>query len=163
MPSTPCFALSAITSGSSWHGSGRFCGSSWPQSSASPKPHQWEPWRKTEFFTGDYLLLCFDLDEKHCRACSGLCDCSSINKIVLVGLHVGFYELRRNDPNGVPHCARCLIPDFDGAIFSQEWKEAGPSSPWERYYDSGGPSSDTTVDCRFSIRRVDVKRFKPST
>lgn len=40
---------------------------------------------------------------------------------------------------------RCLIPDFDGAVFSREWKEALKARfSRERHIDRGGPSSDTT-------------------
>lgn len=38
--------------------------------------------------------------------------------------------------------SRCLIPGFDGAAFSREWKDAyGPSSARERHDGSGSPSS----------------------
>jgi hypothetical protein len=39
----------------------------------------------------------------------------------------------------------CLIPDFDGSLFSLEWKDAlryGPDSARERHHDSGGALSD---------------------
>lgn len=34
-------------------------------------------------------------------------------------------------------CAKCLVPGFDGTLFTSEWKDAlwGARSPWERHDD----------------------------
>ncbi len=53
------------------------------------------------------------------------------------------------------HCPGCLIPDFDGAIFSVEWNGAlwarfCTGAPWRDLPDHYGPC--TTVYNRFNRR-----------
>ena len=52
---------------------------------------------------------------------------------------------RRSRQQPQPRSAySCLIPDFDGAILSSEWREnRGSGSSRERHDDSGSPSCDT--------------------
>ncbi|MGF7163031.1 hypothetical protein FHS85_004689 [Rhodoligotrophos appendicifer] len=46
----------------------------------------------------------------------------------------------------MPRPTRCLIPDFDGAHFSQNGgMHYVPGSPWQRHDDRGGPSNDITL------------------
>ena len=46
--------------------------------------------------------------------------------------------------------ARCLIPDFDGAIFSLEWKEA----LWDRFYTAAPPRQRQSVEQYRIVKRA---------
>ena len=50
------------------------------------------------------LLGVLDLYKVHRRACDGFGNRLSVDDFVLVGLHVGLHELRRNDADLVSHC-----------------------------------------------------------
>ncbi len=53
--------------------------------------------------------------------------------------------------------ARCLIPRFDGAILSQEWKEA----LWDKFVTEA-PRPRTLSEQQYSDRKLPVARWRPT-
>ncbi|MBQ0805896.1 MAG: hypothetical protein KBT65_13685, partial [Sulfitobacter sp.] len=49
----------------------------------------------------------------------------------------------------LPFCLRCLIPWFDGAIYSLEWKEA----LWDKFV-MGAPRPRTPSERQYSDRKL---------
>jgi subtilisin family serine protease len=54
---------------------------------------------------------------------------------------------------GVAYDVRCLIPRFDGAIFSLEWKEA----LWDKYF-TAAPRPRTPSEQQYSDRKLQPRR-----
>jgi hypothetical protein len=49
-----------------------------------------------------------------------------------------------------PKVIRCLVPAFDGAYFSREWKEA----LWARFYTEAPPRQRRSVERYNIVKRV---------
>jgi len=61
--------------------------------------------------------------------------------------------LLEEPPPSPPHEARCLIPRFDGAILSLEWKEA----VWDKFV-MGAPRPRTPSEQQYSDRKLRSRR-----
>ncbi len=74
-------------------------------------------------------------------------------RIIIVDDDQVVTEIASDALNAVGHMTRCLIPRFDGAILSLEWKEA----IWDRYV-TGAPRPRPPSEQQYSDRKLRSRR-----